>query len=216
MNNGSLVDTLYRWVVKRRNPLVLVFQVFFVLQTLVLFFGSWAVYSQSIYVQFFYDVGNKSGEIAIIFFILASIPGIVRRFRKFNKLVSILMIFRRYIGIATYLFVISHASFVYISPLLARQFPLFPIPIFILFGFLAHVMLFLLFITSNDLSVKKLGVWWHNIHNLMYFIVWVIFVHVALQGFSIWATLIGVTAVMQIASFWYARKLREGNKETAI
>ena len=144
---------------------------------------------------------ENSGEIAILFFIFSSIPGIVRRFGYFNKLVSILMIFRRYIGIATYLFVLIHSSFVRIVPWIARIFPLNPVEVYVMFGVAAHVLLFLLFITSNDLSINKLGIWWHRIHDLMYVIVWIIFLHVALVKISIWTILIGATAIAQAASF---------------
>lgn len=195
------IDTLYLWVIKRRNPIVNLFKVFFVIQILFLFVGSWSIYTKDSQWPLFYTLGRQSGDVAIVFFILASLPGIVRRFGKFNKLVSILMIFRRYIGISTYLFVLIHSSFVRLVPWIARIFPLLPLETFVLVGIAAHIMLFLLFVTSNDLSVRILGRGWHRIHNLIYIIVWIILFHVALQGFSIWTVLIGLTAIFQILSF---------------
>jgi DMSO/TMAO reductase YedYZ heme-binding membrane subunit len=206
MNGRSWVDQLYAWVIKRRNLIVGIFKVFFLLQTFFLFVGAWSIYKQDANWPTFYLWGRQSGEVALVFFILASIPGIVRRFGKFNKLVSILMIFRRYIGIATYMFVLIHSSFVRFVPWVAKVFSVFPLEWFVAIGAIAHVMLFSLFITSNDWSVNKLGPWWHKIHNLIYVIVWLIFVHVVLQSFSIWTVLIGVTALAQIASFWYAKR----------
>ena len=210
MNNRSWVDQLYGWVIKHRTPLIAVFKVFFILQILTLFVGSWRIYTLGASWTFFYALGRESGEAALIFFILASVPGIVRRFGKFSKFVSILMIFRRYIGIATYLFVLIHSSFLRFVPWMAKVFPVFPIPAFVLVGIVTQVALFLLFITSNDVSVNKLGPWWHTIHNLMYVIVWFIFLHVALQRLSIWTVLIGASSIAQIASFWYAKKSRLG------
>jgi DMSO/TMAO reductase YedYZ heme-binding membrane subunit len=210
MNGNQWIDTLYGWVIKRRNPIVSVFKVFFILQTLFLFLGSWSIYRQDAYWVEYYNLGRQSGEVGLVFFILASIPGIVRRFGKFNKLVSILMIFRRYIGISTYLFVLIHSLFVRVVPWVARVFSPFPLEVFVVFGIVAHIMLFLLFITSNDASVSKLGLWWNRIHNLMYTIVWFIFLHVLFQRVSIWTVLIGTTAVLQVASFIYSKRRLKG------
>jgi DMSO/TMAO reductase YedYZ heme-binding membrane subunit len=194
-----MIDIFYAWVIKKRNPIVNCFKVFFILLTLFLCVGSWAIYSNTNF-SFYYEIGKKCGDIAILLFILSSIPGIVRRFGKFNKLISILMIFRRYIGITTYLFVLIHLSFVRVVPWISGL--ILPIPeVYVLIGMLANMMLFLLFVTSNDLSVKKLGHVWHVIHNWMYVIVWIIFLHVALQRISIWTVLIGSTAIAQVCSF---------------
>lgn len=208
MNPPLLLDRFYPWVVKRRNPIVLIFKIFYLLQATLFFLGADQVITKGPYWGLAYDAARFCGELAIIFYILASIPGIARRFGIYNKLISILMIFRRYVGIATYLFVLMHAGIVRIVPWLIGMFPIFPMEIFIMFGVAAHMMLFLLFITSNDLSVNKLGIWWNRIHDLMYTIVWVIFLHVALQGPSIWSLLIGFAAVAQISShiFSYYKK----------
>lgn len=163
------------------------------------------MYLQNSYWPLFYDIGKKSGEMAILCFIFSSLPGIFRRFRISNKLIQILMRFRRSIGIATYLFVLIHSSFVRIVPWIARIFPVYPLEVYVMFGVVAHILLFLLFITSNDFSVNKLGVWWHRIHTLMYVIVWIIFLHVALLKISIWTVLIGATAVAEVASFMKRR-----------
>lgn len=202
---NKFIDVLYAYVIKHRNSLVGVFKVFFLLQIALFFIGAWSIYSQNSFWPLFYDIGKTSGEMAIVFFIFSCVPGIVRRFGYFNKLVSILMIFRRYIGIATYLFVLIHSGFVRIVPWIAQIFPLYPIEAFVVFGVIAHIVLFLLFVTSNDLSINKLGVWWHRIHNFMYIIVWIIFLHVALLKISIWTVLIGATAVAEVASFMKRR-----------
>ena len=118
------------------------------------------------------------------------------------------MIFRRYLGISMYLFAIIHTGFVRYVLAIDHPASLLHLATFELFGTAASIMLFSLFITSNDLSVEKLGSWWHKIHNLMYLIVWFIFLHVALQRLSIWTLLIGATSLAQVASFWYAKKSR--------
>ena len=75
-------------------------------------------------------------------------------------------------------------------------------------GFIAFVMLLLLFITSNDLSIRLLGDWWTRIHWLSYLIMWVVLIHVMLQGRYAWTILIGITSVAEISSFIVARARR--------
>ena len=149
------------------------------------------------------------GEIALVVFCLVSLPGIFRRFGHFNKPVSIVMIFRRQLGIAMYLFAVIHLAFNWAIPVAARVFPLFPIPTFAFFGIASAILLFFLFITSNDLSVNKLGIWWNRIHSLLYIVLWLVFLHTMLQRVSIWSITIGITAASEVASFVFAKSRRK-------
>lgn len=151
----------------------------------------------------FYRLARESGEYAAVLFILVSIPGIARRFRYSHKLIMILMMFRRQLGVLMYLFVLVHALILRIIPWVTQQIPVVVEP-FVLVGSMANMLLFALFVTSNDWSVKKFGDWWNKIQRLMYIIVWLIFIHLALNGLSIWTILIGSTSIIQLASHIYA------------
>lgn len=194
------------WVVKNRNPLVHAFVFFNCLLALVWFLAFQAIVMGMGSPSWFYLNAKLIGQTALVLYTVTTIPGIMRRFGKFYKPVSIIMIFRRYIGIATFMLVFLHASIERLFWVLKGQMGLIPTELFQLSGFLAFLILLSLFLTSNDWSVNKMGKWWHVIHNLTYIAVWLIFVHVAFQRFSIWTVLIGTTSVAQIASHLYARK----------
>jgi len=202
------MDKLYLWIVKRRNPLVRVFVFFNCLLAVVWFIAFQAIVMGNGNPSWFYQNAILFGQTGLILYILTTIPGIMRRFGKFHKSVSILMIFRRYIGIATFMFVFLHVSIERLFWVLKGQMGLVPTELFQLSGFLAFLILFSLFITSNDWSTKNLGIWWDRIHNLTNIVVWLIFAHVALQRLSIWTVLIGITSVAQLASHLYAKRKR--------
>lgn len=197
---------MYLWVIKHRNPLVSALVVINCLLAVLWYFALQAIVLGTGDASWFFVNGKTFGQIALVLYVLTTIPGIARRFGKFYKPVSILMIFRRYIGIMTFMFVFIHASIERFFWVLKGQRGIIPTEFFQLFGFIAFVLLLSLFVTSNDWSVKRLGRWWEWIHNLTYIIVWLIFLHVALQRLSIWSVLVGVASVAQVASHLYARR----------
>jgi len=200
------MDRLYLWVVKNRNPLVHTLVFFNCLLAVVWFLAFQAIVMGAGDPSWFYLNAKLIGQTALVLYAVTTIPGIFRRFGKFHKSVSIVMIFRRYIGIATFMLVFLHASIERLFWVVKGQMGLIPTEVFQLSGFAAFLILLSLFITSNDWSVNKMGKWWHWIHNLTYTAVWLIFAHVALQRFSVWTVLIGVTSIAQIASHIYAKR----------
>lgn len=192
------MDELYLWIVKRRNPIVRIFVIVNCALALVWLIAYRAVVLGEGNPIWFYENATLFGKTAIILYILTTIPGIFRRFGKFYKPVSLLMIFRRYIGIMTFMLVFIHGTI--------ELFKYFPLLLFEYFGIIAFLLLLSLFITSNDWSVNNMGKWWHTIHNLTYVIVGFIFVHVALQEINIWSILIGLDALAILVSFLVSRR----------
>ena len=190
-------------VTLKNKPLII--QFFVCLNfTLVLItaFGAFAIATSQSYFPFFYELGTISGQIAVVFFILTLLPGMMRRFGVTSKIFAILMMFRRYLGILVYLFALMHAvliKIVFNIMQYASTFP--PVAVFEIFGIISLELLLVLVLTSNNFSVAKLGKWWKRIHSLVYIIVWLIFLHIALLQFNIWAVLIGITACLEVFSF---------------
>lgn len=205
------MDKIYFWAVKRRNSIVRLFVVLDCILAFVWLAAYWAIVLEQGNARLFTANATLFGKIAIVLYILTTIPGIFRRFGKFYKPVSVLMIFRRYIGIMTFMFVLLHASIVRFFWVVKGQMKAIPDEVFILFGSLAFTLLFSLFITSNDWSVKKMGKWWHWIHNLTYITGVIIFFHVALQEVNVWSALIALDALAIAASFIFAQIRRRNN-----
>ena len=200
------MNKFFSLVVKHREFIITCFKVLYAILIVVTFIGGWSLYWVDDHAALFLDIGNKAGETALLLYILTLIPGIARRLQIRSKLISLLMIFRRYIGIAMFLFVWMHFWFergvdwFLHGTLLSSS----PVP-FELMGFLAGSISLAFALTSNDWSTKKLGVWWGRLHALTYTLVWIIFLHVALQKISIWTVLIGGTAVLVLISHLYPR-----------
>lgn len=211
MSIQSGVDAIYRLAVDRRNTIVTLLNVNNWLLAVLLLIGSYSVLLNDSNATWFYKYARECGEYAVIFFILVSVPGIARRFRFSHKLIMILMMFRRQLGVLTYMFILIHAVILRAIPWITKEIPLMVEP-FVLMGSLASMVLFAIFVTSNDWSVSHLGDWWAKIHNLMYIAVWFIFMHLAIQGVSQWTVALGLTAFLQAASHMYSyRRLRSLN-----
>ncbi|MDA1316605.1 MAG: ferric reductase-like transmembrane domain-containing protein [bacterium] len=148
-----------------------------------------------------YEVGVTCGSIAAWFFILTLLPGIARRFKIQHIAFTVLMLFRRQLGVSMFLFGLLHYSAIRLFPVLfgGVPFDLDP-PLFEIVGFFTLYSLAPLYITSNDFSVKKLGKWWKRIHRIAYITVWLIFSHVALQQISILALSLGIVALLEVTS----------------
>lgn len=173
---------------------------------------SWIV----IFTSFFFIRNNLSvyglemGNWAIRFLWLASIPGILKRFRVTGILQDaqiVLMRSRRRLGDLMFTFALMHYMWNRLFIYVVFGFPtLDKIPLFESLGFIGLFILVPLFLTSNNFSVKFLKIWWSRIHRLVYLAMWLIAFHVALQGLVIESTITFTIAILQITSWIYYKK----------
>lgn len=194
---------LLRSVVTSKSRIIKVFQ--FLEISLVIFSGV-GLYNLLLNPKqnlFLVELGLILGKISLLIFILAVIPGIFRRFNLNHQFLTILILFRRHLGILAFLTAQSHYFLVYFAFNYAKL-ELLPSPN-IVTGLVSLFLTFPLFITSNDWSVKKLGVWWKRLHKIIYLILWTIFLHVVLQRWSIWSIFIGIIALLEVISLVYVR-----------
>lgn len=198
------MDQFFSWAVAQKTRIIGVWKILYIFLFGLLVIGSVSIARLDTTALLFNELGRQLGKLALVLFIVIAIPGIARRFGYRHKAVALIMIFRRYLGITMYLLALIHASFVRLVFVASGRIPLSPAPTFVLFGTLALTLLFFLFVTSNDGSVRKLGVWWQRIHNLFYIIMWLIFLHVGLQRLGVWTVLIGVTSIIELVSFIWA------------
>lgn len=128
---------------------------------------------------------NCSGYIALAFLVIVlALNPLVRIFRKASVL-RVLNSHRRAIGVTVFLYAAIHfAAFILHSiakkGYVAWQSFLHPV---ILPGFVAFLIFVPLALTSNDYSVKRLGIKrWKKIHRFVYIAEYLVCLHLILQG----------------------------------
>jgi len=198
---NKFFDQLFLFCVKHREHIITAFKLLYMVIILVTLIAGRSIYIGDDLSLRFWNLGKEFGEMGIVLYSLTLIPGIFRRFGWKHKLISILMIFRRYIGITMFLVILYHYSMMRGVDLIRTGKFVFPPALFELMGMSAFFCLFLLAVTSNDVATHKLGVWWGRIHSLTYVIVWFIFLHTALQAINVWSLLIGGIGIIQVVSF---------------
>lgn len=164
--------------------------------------GIYGGYTQASYYFVWYELAKKGGELALLIFSAILLPGMARRFRVKIPFVSVITFFRRQLGITMFLLAFWHYATVRLATQLMYGISLSRIPFFEVAGMTALFLTAPLFFTSNNWSVRILGPWWKRIHRLVYVIVWLLFLHVALQA-SGWGIVIGLVAVTELASLVY-------------
>lgn len=139
------------------------------------------------------------GKIAAFLLTITLLPGILGRFSLFPIPRATLMLFRRYLGILTYLMVVTHSMFIYWLPSFTYGFG--PLRFFQLFGMLAATMATPLFLTSNDYSVRVLKKGWKRIHKLVYLMLIFALLHTLLIEVGVISLMLATVAVLEVLSF---------------
>ncbi len=201
----GFIDHVFLFLTKRTVTVILLFKIVYGLLCIFLFLASVSAYYHNQWFITVYKLARQSGEVALVLYILTCLPGLGRRLGVRHKLLALLMIFRRQIGILMYMFVLIHSVILRFIPVISDGLPLLPDSWFEIFGSIASGMLFLLFVTSNDVSVKRLGPWWHKIHQLTYITMFFILLHVAFQEISLWTILAGLLVAAQVVSYGVSR-----------
>lgn len=151
-----------------------------------------------------YRAGKFIAYISLFFFTLTILPGMLRRFGVKSRLfVTTLTALKRQNGDTMFLFAFLHYAVIKLFPVIAsNSFP----PVFLLYeliGLIALWLTFLLYVTSNDYSVRKLKKFWKTLHYLIYIIIWLIFLHVALVKINVVTVFVGILATFETLSLIY-------------
>jgi DMSO/TMAO reductase YedYZ heme-binding membrane subunit len=150
------------------------------------------------------SIARKAGTTSALLYLLTHVPGILKRFNFLPLFKASLFLFRRQFGVTMFLLSIFHQSvmglfpkliqFGFVDPKLLTQHEIY--------GSAGLLLLFPLWLTSNDTSVKKLGPWWKRVHRLTYIALFFIYLHVATVSNSLRLLFIMV-AMTQLASWVY-------------
>ncbi|MBI4037426.1 ferric reductase-like transmembrane domain-containing protein [Candidatus Curtissbacteria bacterium] len=156
--------------------------------------------------SYLYSLGVKFGQGAITLLGIVVIPGILGRFGIEIPITRTITLFRRRLGILVFLLGLTHYLLVRLLSIILGyiKFQIFP-PLFELLGMSTLSLLFLLFLTSNNKSVRSLGKWWKRLHRLIYLVLWLLVFHTGLQRISKWTLFIGLFALLEIISFIYLK-----------
>ncbi len=200
----DLQKKIFQVAVKEKSIFYRSFLIVYAVILTMLVVGSVAIVRNSPRSLWFYGAGVWSGRAAVTILTLVLIPGMLGRFGIQIKVTRVITFYRRQLGITTFLLSFTHGMLVRIvARFVFGWYPISRAPLFELFGTLALSFLFFLFITSNDLSVGRLGPWWKRLHALVYVIVWLILFHTILQRVIVWSVMIGAIAIAELVSLLY-------------
>ena len=195
----EILSLIQRYIVKYQKQIRWLFYLSFIF--LVLVFAISTKFSE--FRPLWNDLGEKAASISLISFWLTLIPGILKRLqisKIFVPIRTILMIFRKEIGISTYVLALLHYGWSRILPILAIKGDLLSFNLFEVFGLISFILMTPLFLTSNNWSMHNLGKTWKKLHKLSYFIVWVLFLHVIIREIDIKAVITLFIASLEIVS----------------
>ena len=151
---------------------------------------------------------NIMGEAAMGMLAIVTLPGILKRFEvtgSYKQLQLLLMSIRRQTGDLMFTLAMAHAVWMRILLYIRFGLPaLSSIPLFQVFGTLALFLLFPLFLTSNNFSIRLLKKSWQRVHSLIYVGVWFAAAHALLgEEGKLWGILALCLGLAQIASWLY-------------
>ena len=164
-------------------------------------------------------IAGKFGTIALFLFLGTLLPGIMQRFKIFPLFSASIVLFRRQMGILMFLIGILHSSYISTIPaVMTGKLGLEYLPENGLMGIITLLLLFPVWLTSNDLSQKKFGKFWKTLQRLTYFALISIFLHVALVELS--AAVLTVTVLLlELSSWlkvWFQKSTKKPQKKSSV
>ncbi len=204
MDDTSWQVKLYKFIAGKPGVIKKLFFLGYVSILVFLLLSIYLTYTQSIFEPVIYGIGKKFGQLSLLLLALIVTPGILGRFRLEIPISRIITAYRRQLGITTFLLSFSHFMIVRGIYYLLKILPFSPLsPPFQIFGSLSLSIFFFMFLTSNNLSVKKLGKWWKRMQRFIYLALWLLVIHTGLQRINVWSILIFSFAVLETGSWVY-------------
>lgn len=191
---------LYLFLAKHQKPIKNLFFLSYTLTIAAILAGT-LLYEQSQEIRVLYrSIGEKTGQISIILLVLTLIPGILDRIGLLRSFESLLTLFRRQFGVLAFYFAALHIMYIsWIRTIARGDNPFSNIFKYQQTGTAAIAIFLLLWVTSNDLSMKLMGKWWKYLQRLSYLSVIALIFHVFAAGSELWLVLSGILAVEAIS-----------------
>lgn len=200
----SFLAPLHQVSIKNRSVIESAFFWFEVALVGLWIVGGFIIFSNPDNAFSLYEVGTKFGIVSLVLYLVTLVPGILSRLKVLPLLGVLLQTYRRHFGISMFLSAYLHMSFTTTLPALATN----RLPVIVgtpaIWGFIAFVLLLPLWLTSNDVSQKRLGKKWKMLHRLTYAALFFIFLHQVFFNY-IWIIPLGIAIILEIISwlvFW--------------
>ncbi len=151
--------------------------------------------------------GYWTGIISQYTFLISLLPGIHLRFDMTygKRLYIFIRKYRRTIGITAYTAGVLHFYWSFILP---NRGQFFPDLLSDWMGFVALLLLTPLFLTSNDLSLNKLGKLWKKLHLVVHLVIYLLLMHVVIKGRLTTSLVTGFVMVADVFS-WVVLLMRD-------
>jgi methionine sulfoxide reductase heme-binding subunit len=154
-------------------------------------------------------LANFLGFLGLGSYIITLLPTIIKTLFpqiKKNRILKILLKYRRQIGVTTFFFSLSH-GFLMVSKRDLDFLDLTTYGVYIQ-GIVTLIVFTLLAITSNNWSIKKLRQNWKKLHSLTYLAMFLLTWHVWDKMFNHWTFLtpVGLLGLMGITTLFMLRK----------
>lgn len=209
MNAG--LQSLLPLIIKNKPTITLIFWAIWLSTVIILVGGVSLAFLNHEWLLLLYNLGKKFGEAAMIFYLVGLYPGILKRIELLTSLRVAAALFKRHLGVTMFLFSFNH----YMFTTLLTSLVLGGIPTLsphAVFGFFALIVLFPLWLTSNNWAQMKMGKFWKMLHRLTYVALCLLFMHVALQQ-SKWLLPVAITLVLEIYSWLVAWKRKSSQNQ---
>lgn len=151
----------------------------------------------------FPEFGSKFGQVSILLLITSMTPGILKRLGFFKTIESILVLFRRQIGILAFFTAFMHLGYTsWIRKIANGSFDFWTVLDRQWYGSLAIIIFFILWVISNDWSMKVMKGWWKVIQRLTYVAVIFLLFHLQFVDGDEWLKILLWAYLALEASSW--------------
>ena len=183
----KFMKSLYRILGRNSKTIKFLFYLSYV-GLVTLFFVSPFMYNNMEWVRpIFRELGGKFGQASVILLVISMTPGILKRLGILDMVEAITLLFRREFGILAFYTTLMHVGYASWTRKMAtgaiNYWSIFDSQ---LEGAIAFSIFFVLFVISNDYSMKLLKHWWKYIQRGAYIAAILILLHVLAVGGSNW------------------------------
>ena len=195
-------DKLYLSSARNKPAVLLITNVLYLLLIGIIVATTYSIYNDQEFYNIFAENRAWFGRAALLVLLIVITPGILGRFNIQIKITRVITLYRRRLGILVFMLAFTHYHIISLPKLVGTEPNV--LPLFQIFGLTALVILFVMFLTSNNFSQRRLGKWWKRLHRLIYVVVLLILIHTLMQRVSIWSILAGIFFVLEVSSLAYA------------